>query len=72
MSMYKTSEEGLRKISQNTFRDMTLKELEYWARNCIPHEELLFVVEETAQKIRQMYSSRLEEKVKQTDWDGRK
>ena len=33
MSMYKTSEEGLRKIDQDTFRRMSLKELESWARS---------------------------------------
>ena len=70
MSMYKTSEEGLRKISRDRFRRMSLHELELWARNeswakkSPRNEDLLFVVEETCQRLQKMYSPQLEEKAK--------
>ena len=67
MSMYKTSEEGLRKIDQDTFRRMSLKELESWARSNPCYENLLFVVEETNQRLKKMYSSSLEEKAESAD-----
>ncbi|MBS3118168.1 hypothetical protein J4417_00615 [Candidatus Woesearchaeota archaeon] len=67
MSMYKTSEEGLRKIDQDTFRRMSLKELESWARSNPCNENLLFVVEETNQRLKKMYSSSLEEKAESAD-----